>query len=71
MAAQSRRSPVIALLLLLLAIVCVAGAIFYWTVRTSLFASFTGLHHRHAIVLAVLALVFLAAAAMTRPRPAT
>jgi len=57
-------------ILALLALVCIAGAAFYWTQRTSLFASALGHHHRHAEVLGVLALVFLAAAVLLRPRPA-
>jgi hypothetical protein len=55
-------------LLILLALVCAAGAVFYWTQHTSLFASTSGLHHRHAEVLGVLCLIFLAGAALLRPR---
>lgn len=71
MASQTRRSPIYSVILVLLALVCIAGAAFYWTQRTSLLAGTFGLHHRHAEVLGVLALVFLAGAVLLRPRPAS
>ena len=70
MNAPTRRSPVYSAILVVLALVCAAGAVFYWTQRTSLFASTTALHHRHAEVLGVLALIFLAGAVLMRPRTA-
>jgi hypothetical protein len=68
---QTRRSPIYSVILVLLALACLAGAVFYWTQRTSLLASGFGLHHKHAEVLGVLTLVFLAGAVLVRPRPVT
>jgi hypothetical protein len=66
--ASSRRSPLLSIICVVLALVFVAGAIFYWTQPTSLFASPFGIHHKHAAVSAVLAVVFLVGAIMFRPR---
>lgn len=52
--------------MIVIAIACVALAIFYWTTPTSLFASDSGLHHKHAILFAVLAILALIAANFTR-----
>jgi TRAP-type uncharacterized transport system fused permease subunit len=52
----------------LLALVSLAAAIYYWTQPTSLFASPFGIHHKHAAVAGILTLVFLAGALMFRPR---
>ena len=68
MTASSRRSPLISILCVILALVFAAGAVFYWTQPTSLFASPFGIHHKHAAVAAVLAVIFLVGAIMFRPR---
>lgn len=53
-------------LMIVVAVACVALAVFYWTTPTNLFASDTGIHHKHAILFAVLAVLALIAANFTR-----
>jgi TRAP-type uncharacterized transport system fused permease subunit len=62
------RSPVFSVVCVLLAILCAIGAVYYWTQRTSLFAGSDGIHHKHAVVFAVLTVLFLLAAILLRPR---
>ena len=71
MSTAGRRSPAISVICVVLAVVCAIGAIFYWTQQTSLFAGSNGIHHKHAVVLAVLAVLFLLAAILFRPRRRT
>lgn len=52
--------------MIVVALAGVALAVFYWTTPTSLFASDTGIHHKHAILFAVLAVLALIAANFTR-----
>jgi hypothetical protein len=52
----------VALVLIVIALACAALAIFYWTTKTTLFASDFGLHTKHAIVFSALALLALIAA---------
>jgi uncharacterized membrane protein YidH (DUF202 family) len=56
----------IAVLLVLVAAAFAALAIFYWTTKTSLFASDFGLHNKHAIVFTALAVLALIAANFAR-----
>jgi TRAP-type uncharacterized transport system fused permease subunit len=64
----TRRSPALSIICVLLAIVCAAATVFYATQHTSLLASTTGLHTKHALIFAVLTVVFLGAALLLRPR---
>ena len=68
---QKRTSPIFSILLALLALVSLVAAIFYWTQKTDLFAGTVGIHHKHAVIFAVLTLVFLAGAVLARPRIVT
>jgi TRAP-type uncharacterized transport system fused permease subunit len=68
MTASSRRSPALSIICIVLALIFLAAAIYYWTQPTSLFASPYGIHHKHAAVAGVLTIIFLAGALMTRPR---
>ena len=61
-----RTNVVIAIGLVVLAVVFAVFAIFYWTAKTSLFASENGHHPKHAIVFTVLALLALIAANFAR-----
>jgi TRAP-type uncharacterized transport system fused permease subunit len=71
MAVSTRgRSPLISILCVILAILCAIAAVFYWTQNTSLFAGSNGIHHKHAAVFAVLAVLFLLGALLFRPRRA-
>lgn len=67
---MSSRSPVPTVLLLLLAILFVAVAIFYATTDTGLLASSVARHYKHAVVAAVLAVLCLIGANFSRPRRA-
>ena len=64
------RSPAIAILCIVLAILCAIAAVYYWTQQTSLLAGSYGIHHKHAAVFAVLTIVFLLGAVLFRPRRA-
>jgi hypothetical protein len=67
---QSRRSPILSVILAVLAVISGIGTVFYWTQSTGLFADTVGIHHKHAAVSAVLTLIFLAGAVLARPRSA-
>lgn len=56
--------------MLVIALACVALAVYYWTTPTSLFASEKAIHHKHAILFTVLAVLALIAANFTRRIPA-
>jgi NADH:ubiquinone oxidoreductase subunit 6 (subunit J) len=60
----------LAALFLVLAVVFVAIAIFYFLVRTSLLANSTAIHYKHAIIFLVLAVLALIAANFVRPKTA-
>ena len=61
-----RPNPPLAIGLVVLALVFAGFAIFYFTTKTSLFASDTSIHYKHAIVFTVLALLSLVAANFAR-----
>ncbi len=63
-----RGSAPLAIGLVVLAVVFAAAAIFYFTVKTSLLASSTGVHYKHGIVFTVLAVLCLVAANFARPK---
>lgn len=52
--------------LVVVAVACAAFAVFYWTTKTSLFASDFGLHTKHAIFFTALAVLALIAANFAR-----
>ncbi|MBV8526799.1 MAG: hypothetical protein JOZ75_00640 [Candidatus Dormibacteraeota bacterium] len=56
----------IAIALVVLAVAFAGFAIFYWTTKTSLFASDYGIHSKHAILFTVLAVLSLIAANFAR-----
>ena len=68
-----RPNIVLTVVLIVVAIACAALAVFYWTTPTSLFASDMGIHHKHAIIFTVLAVLALVGANFARriaaPRP--
>ena len=64
------RSPAISILCIILAIICAIAAVYYWTQNTSLLAGSFGIHHKHALVFAVLTVLFLLGALLFRPRRA-
>jgi hypothetical protein len=65
------RNRALSAALLTLGLVLVAGAIFYATQKTNFLASGRPAHHwTHAIAFAIVAVVALAAAALTWPRAA-
>jgi uncharacterized membrane protein YqjE len=55
-----------ALALVVLAIIFAGFAVFYFTTKTSLFASENAIHYKHAIVFTVLAILSLIAANFAR-----
>lgn len=57
-----RPNVLVATVLIVIAVVCAALAIFYWTTKTSLFASDVGLHTKHAILFTALTVLALIAA---------
>lgn len=61
-----RPNVVIAIALVVLAVAFAGLAIFYWTTKTSLFASDYGMHSKHAIVFTALAVLSLIAANFAR-----
>lgn len=61
-----RPNVVIAIALVVLAVAFAGFAIFYWTTKTSLFASDYGMHSKHAIVFTALAVLSLIAANFAR-----
>lgn len=61
-----RLNVLLTAVMLVVAIACIALAVYYWTTPTSLFASDTGIHHKHAILFTVLAVLALIAANFTR-----
>lgn len=61
-----RPNVVIAIALVVLAVAFAGFAIFYWTTKTSLFASDFGLHTKHALVFTGLAVLSLIAANFAR-----
>lgn len=61
-----RPNPALAVGLVVLALVFVGFAVFYWTTPTNLFASDTAIHHKHAILFTVLAVLSLVAANFAR-----
>lgn len=61
-----RPNVVIALALVVLAVAFAGFAVFYWTTKTSLFASEYGLHTKHAILFTALAVLSLIAANFAR-----
>lgn len=61
-----RLKVVLTAAMLLVAVACLALAIYYWTTPTSLFATDTAIHHKHAILFTVLAVLALIAANFTR-----
>ena len=61
-----RPNVVTAIALVVLAVVFAGFAIFYWTTKTSLFASEYALHTKHAIVFTALAVLALVAANFAR-----
>lgn len=61
-----RANVVIAVALVVLAVAFAGFAVFYWTTKTSLFASEYGLHTKHAIVFTALAVLSLIAANFAR-----
>jgi len=65
-----KSSGPLAVLLVALAIVFAALAVFYFTVRTSLLASETAVHYKHAFVFTALAVLSLIAANFARPKAA-
>lgn len=65
---MSSRSPIPTVLLLLLAVLFLAVAIFYATTDTGLLASSVARHYKHAVVAAVLAVLCLIGANFTRTR---
>ena len=66
-----RANPILAVGFLVLALVFAGFAVFYFTTRTSLFASDTSIHYKHAIVFTVLTLLALIAANFARRGTAT
>ena len=66
-----RANPALAIGFLVLALVFAGFAIFYFTTRTSLFASDTSIHYKHAIVFTVLTVLALIAANFARRGTAT
>ena len=65
-----RGSAPLAVLFVVLAVLFAAAAVFYFTVRTSLLASSTAIHYKHAIVFTGLAVLSLIAANIARPKAA-
>lgn len=61
-----RPNVVIAIALVVLAVAFAGFAIFYWTTKTSLFASDYGIHSKHAILFTALAVLSLIAANFAR-----
>lgn len=61
-----RPNVLVAAALVIVALVFAGFAIFYWTTKTSLFASNFGHHPKHAIVFTVLAVLALIAANFAR-----
>ena len=61
-----RPNPALAVALVVLALVFASFAVFYFTTRTSLFASDTSIHYKHAILFTVLAVLSLVAANFAR-----
>ena len=61
-----RLNVVLTAAMLVIALACLALAVYYWTTPTSLFASDTAIHHKHAILFTALALLALIAANFTR-----
>lgn len=61
-----KANRLLALAFVALAVVFAGFSIFYFTTRTSLFASDTTIHYKHAIVFLVLALLALVAANFAR-----
>jgi len=59
-------NPPLAVGLIVLAIVFAGFSVFYFTTKTSLLASDVGIHYKHAIVFAVLAVLSLVAANFAR-----
>jgi hypothetical protein len=55
---------------IVIAVVCIALAIFYATTTTSFLASAEAKHTKHAILFAALGVLSLAAASFARPKPA-
>ena len=53
-----------------LAVICAALAVFYFTSTTSFLASADGKHTKHAILFTALAVLCLAGASFARPRGA-
>ena len=70
MSTGGRRSPALSILCIVLAIICLIAAIFYWTQQTSLLAGTYGLHTKHALLFSGLTIVFLLGALVFRPRRA-
>ena len=66
----ARGNAVLAIICIVLAVCFLAGAVFYFTQNTSLFAGSYGIHYKHAILCVVLAVVSLVAANFLRPRSA-
>lgn len=64
------RTPILAVLLVLLGVLFIAVAIFYATTDTGLLASAVGRHDKHAIVAAALAVLCFVGANFARRRPA-
>lgn len=60
----------LAVLLVVVAVLLVAVAVFYWTQQTSLLASDYGIHHKHALLAAGLAVLALIGANIVRPKTA-
>jgi hypothetical protein len=54
---------------IVIAVVCLALSIFYFTTTTSFLASAEAKHTKHAILFLALGVLSLAAASFARPRP--
>ena len=61
-----RANPALAIAFLVLAVVFAGFAVFYFTTKTSLFASDTAIHYKHAILFTGLAVLSLIAANFAR-----
>lgn len=60
----------LAIAFVVLAVVFIAAAVYYWTTQTSFLASDFSIHHKHALLAAGLAVVCLIGANITRPKSA-
>lgn len=69
MQTPNRGNPALAILLVVLALGLAAAAVFYATTETSLLASSTARHYKHAALAGGLAVVCLVGASFARRRP--